>query len=83
MQQIAGRCIDRGCSCRARWFSKWVLSKSAALLGGGSKIRVDDDGGRAGITMVALVSAALSSSTAEAVSRRGQGDANARTRNNR
>jgi hypothetical protein len=57
------------------------FSKCAALLGGASTIR--DDGGRAGATTIALVSAGPSSSTAEAVSRCGQGDANARTRNNR
>jgi hypothetical protein len=58
------------------------LSKCAALLGGASTIR-DDDEGRAGATTVALVSAGPSSGTAEAVSRCGQGDANARARNNR
>jgi hypothetical protein len=58
-----------------------VFSKCAAPIGGGP-IRVDD-GGRAGATMVALVSADPSLSTAEAVSRCGQGGANAReTRNN-
>ena len=63
-QQIAGRSINRGCSCRARCF------RCALSLGPTPRRR-----GRAGATMLALVSPGPSWSTAEAVSRCGQSDA--------
>ena len=54
-QHIAGRCIERNCSCRARCFeilrvlrNGW-FSKSPLCCGGGSTICIDDDEGRAGM----------------------------------
>jgi len=63
---------------RNAWFRNAPLRPVSAI-----RVDADGDGGRAGATTVALVSAGRSSSTAEAVSRCGQSDGNARTRNNR